>query len=382
MALLKPDPTFHASPARRPPRRPRPSATSSPSTRARTATAPPTRCASSTSTRPRRATAPSSGGWTCPRSATSCTTSAGTPARRALCPWAAHPHVERRYLLIPGLRSSRLHVVDVKGDPHQPKLEKVVEADEIARKAGYSRPHTDPLRPRRDLRQRARRARRRRPRRDLPARPRELLGQERLGAGPRAAGAGLRLLVAHRLRHGRHQRVGDAEHGRGRPDRRAAARQQVRPPARTSGTGRSASTSRPSTSAPSTRWCWSCARPTTRATPTASSAWSRRPPTCRASVFLWRRADDGTVSAKKVISIPAEPAEADQLPPLLQPFGAVPPLVTDIALSVDDSALFVSCWGTGEIKRFDVTDPDNPRETGSVRLGGIVERTAHPAAGR
>ena len=32
----------------------------------------------------------------------------------ALCPWAPHPHVERRYLLVPGLRSSRIHVVDVK----------------------------------------------------------------------------------------------------------------------------------------------------------------------------------------------------------------------------------------------------------------------------
>src|SRR6185503_1015284 len=60
----------------------------------------------------------------------------------ALCPWAAHPHVERRYLLVPGLRSSRIHVLDVKDDPHNPKLVKVIEADEIARKAGYSRPHT------------------------------------------------------------------------------------------------------------------------------------------------------------------------------------------------------------------------------------------------
>ena len=100
-----------------------------------------------------------------------------------------------------------------------------------------------------------------------------------------------------------------------------------------------------------------------------------------ASVFLWTRAEDGTVSAEKVITIPAEPAEADQLPPILQPFGAVPPLITDIALSVDDRALYVSCWGTGELKRFDVSDPRAPRETGSVRLGGIVERAAHPAAG-
>src|SRR5581483_7582186 len=32
----------------------------------------------------------------------------------ALCPSAPHPHVERRYLLVPGLRSSRIHVIDTK----------------------------------------------------------------------------------------------------------------------------------------------------------------------------------------------------------------------------------------------------------------------------
>ena len=61
----------------------------------------------------------------------------------ALCPWAPHPHVERRYLLVPGLRSSNIHIVDVKGDSgKEPKLVKTVSAEEIASKAGYSRPHT------------------------------------------------------------------------------------------------------------------------------------------------------------------------------------------------------------------------------------------------
>ena len=97
-----------------------------------------------------------------------------------------------------------------------------------------------------------------------------------------------------------------------------------------------------------------------------------------ASIWLWYRGDDGSVSAEKVIAIPAEPAEPDLLPPVLQPFGAVPPLITDITLSVDDRYLYVSCWGTGELKRYDVSNPRQPRETGSVRLGGIVERAAHP----
>src|ERR1700691_342034 len=45
----------------------------------------------------------------------------------ALCPYAPHPHVERRYLIVPGLRSSRIHVIDTK---------------DVAERTGYSRPHT------------------------------------------------------------------------------------------------------------------------------------------------------------------------------------------------------------------------------------------------
>jgi methanethiol oxidase len=47
---------------------------------------------------------------------------------------------------------------------------------------------------------------------------------------------------------------------------------------------------------------------------------------------------------------------------------------------VDDRWLYVSCWGTGELKQYDVSDIFNPRETGSVKLGGITRRQSHPAA--
>ena len=60
----------------------------------------------------------------------------------ALCPYAPHPHVERRYLIVPGIRSSRLHVIDTKPDGRSPKLVRVIEADELAARTGYSRPHT------------------------------------------------------------------------------------------------------------------------------------------------------------------------------------------------------------------------------------------------
>lgn len=66
-----------------------------------------------------------------------------------------------------------------------------------------------------------------------------------------------------------------------------------------------------------------------------------------ASVWLWYRHGhngNGAWRVKKVIEIPAEPADAESLPPLLKGFGAVPPLVTDINLSLDDRFLYVSCW--------------------------------------
>jgi len=63
---------------------------------------------------------------------------------------------------------------------------------------------------------------------------------------------------------------------------------------------------------------------------------------------------------------------------MLQGFKAVPPLVTDIDLSLDDRFLYVSCWGTGEMRQYDVSDPFHPKLTGSVHVGGIARRAAHP----
>lgn len=98
------------------------------------------------------------------------------------------------------------------------------------------------------------------------------------------------------------------------------------------------------------------------------------------SIFVWYQGEKtGQWATRKVIEIPAEPAEPAQLPPLLQGFKAVPPLVTDINLSLDDRFLYVSCWGTGELRQYDVSDPFEPKLTGTLPIGGIVRRTAHPS---
>src|SRR5262245_24088303 len=48
---------------------------------------------------------------------------------------------DRRYLIVPGLKSSRIHIIDAK-DPLALKMHKVIEPQEVAKKANLSAPHT------------------------------------------------------------------------------------------------------------------------------------------------------------------------------------------------------------------------------------------------
>src|SRR5829696_1526200 len=298
----------------------------------------------------------------------------------ALCPWAAHPHIERRYLLVPGLRSSRMYIVDTKPDPRNPTIVSTIEPDELIEKTGYSRPHTIHCGPD-GIYVSALGA----PDGGGPGGiflldhenfsvkgaweqdrgPQELaydfwwhLNQGTVITSewgtPNMVESGIQpeLLLSNQYGHKLH--IWDLETRRHVQEIDLGAENQMvlelRP-------------------AHDPRKAYGFVGVVTSTADLSASVW------------LWERNGDGSFKAEKVITIPAEPAETEQLPPALQPFGAVPPLITDIALSVDDKSLVVSCWGTGELKRYDVSDPRNPRETGSVRLGGIVQRAPHPAAG-
>lgn len=96
-----------------------------------------------------------------------------------------------------------------------------------------------------------------------------------------------------------------------------------------------------------------------------------------ASIWTWHK-DGDTWKAEKTIHIPAVALDA-ALPPLLQGFAAVPPVVTDIDLSLDDRFLYVACWGTGEVRQYDVRDPFAPTLAGVIELGGILHRANHPS---
>ena len=47
---------------------------------------------------------------------------------------------DRSHLIVPGFRSSRIHVVNVADDPRRPRIEKVIEPEEIVRATGLTRP--------------------------------------------------------------------------------------------------------------------------------------------------------------------------------------------------------------------------------------------------
>jgi selenium-binding protein 1 len=295
----------------------------------------------------------------------------------ALCPYSAHPHVERRYLVVPGLRSSRIHIVDTKPDPRQPKIVKVIEPKELADRTGYSRPHTLHCGPD-GIYVSALGS----PSGDGPGGifaldhyTFEPLGRWEVDRGPQyfgydfawhlgydAAvtsewgtpnmvedGVNPELLLAGKYGHSLH--FWDLRKRRHLQSVDLGAEQQMvlelRP-------------------AHDPTKAWGFVGVVVSLKDLSSSIW------------LWYR-DKETWAVKKVIEIPAEPADPESLPPLLKGFKAVPPLLTDINLSVDDRHLYASCWGTGEILQYDVSDPFHPKQTGSVRLGGIVKRSSHPA---
>lgn len=50
--------------------------------------------------------------------------------------------MERKYLIVPGVRTSNIHIIDCVTDPRNPSLFKIIEGEEIKEKTNLSAPHT------------------------------------------------------------------------------------------------------------------------------------------------------------------------------------------------------------------------------------------------
>lgn len=294
-----------------------------------------------------------------------------------LCPNAPHPHVERRYLVVPGLRSSRIHILDVKPNPRAPKIVKVIGPEEVAERAGYSRPHTVHCGPEGIYVSALGNADGKAPggtflmdhetftvrgRWEIDRGPQELaydmwwhLGQDTLITSewgtPDMFENGLvpELLLGAKYGHCLHfwdlhkrKHIQTVDFGE-----MHQLIFELRP-----------------------------AHDPTKAYGFVNSVLSLED--LSSSIWVWHR-DAEKWAVTKVINIPAEPADPDRLPPILKGFKAVPPLVTDIDLSMDDRFLYVACWATGDLHQYDVSNPLSPVLTGKVRIGGVAARAGHPA---
>jgi selenium-binding protein 1 len=298
-----------------------------------------------------------------------------------LCPQNPHPHMERRYLIVPGIGSSRIYILDTKANPTQPKIVKVIEPEEFIKKTGYTSPHTIHCGP-----DGVYGSALGSPSGDGPggiflmdAETFELKGPWEKDRGSQQLaydfwwhlghdtmltsewgtpnmvkdGANPELLLAGKYGHKIH--VWDLDKRRHLQELDLGAEQQM------------VLELRPSHDPNKT---FGFAGVVVSLKDLSSSIW------------LWYRDNsgkNGKWAVRKIIEIPAEPAtEPEKLPSFLKDLKAVPPFITDINLSLDDRFLYVSCWATGEFIQYDVSDPFNPKKTGSVHLGGIVRRAAHP----
>jgi selenium-binding protein 1 len=296
--------------------------------------------------------------------------------RSALSPFAPSLSLERRYLVVAGLRSSRLYILDIKPDPRRPRLVKTVTADELTSRTGYTRPYAVCCGPEGVYISALGAG-------DgdgpgglcwLDQQNFEAFGPWEVERGPQWLGGdvgwhvghgvgitsewgppshienGLRLVdlvnrcFGHRLhlwdlhdrRHLQALELGDDY-------QMVLAVRPAHHPARVYG----------------------FAGVVISVQDLSSSVW------------LWYR-EAHRWALRKILAIPAEAADPEGLPPIPSVLQAVPPLLTDLKLSRDDRFLYVSCWGSGELRQYDVSDLWSPRLTGTVRLGGIGHQTAHP----
>jgi selenium-binding protein 1 len=81
------------------------------------------------------------------------------------------------------------------------------------------------------------------------------------------------------------------------------------------------------------------------------------------AIFHWHKAGDKW-EARNIVQVEPIPQDGWPFP--------VPGLITDLVLSLDDRYLYFSNWLHGDIRQYDVSDPAHPKLTGQVWLGGVL----------
>jgi methanethiol oxidase len=267
---------------------------------------------------------------------------------------------DRSHLIVPGFRSSRIHVLNVADDPRRPGIEKVIEPQELVAKTGYTRPHT------------------------VHCMPGDNVVISMLGDRDGGGVGGFAVLDA-----GTFEVKGRWENGGERPPLNYDFWYQPRKNVLVSsefgepnayeqgfdiedvGAGRYGQRLH----------FWDLAERQLTQTidlgehglvplevrclhdPEAESGFVGA--TLSSNIFRWHRAN-GSWAADQVISVDNVELDGWPLP------GGVPGLITDLVISMDDRFLYLSNWLHGDIRQYEISDPTNPRLTGQLWLGGLL----------
>jgi len=267
---------------------------------------------------------------------------------------------DRSHLIVPGFRSSRIHVLNVADDPRRPVIEKVIEPDELIEKTGYTRPHTVHCMPGgnvvismlgdRDgngaggfavldaatfeLRGRWENGGPRPPLNyDFWYQPRKnTLVSSEFGE-PNAFEGGFDPADVEAGRYGRRIHFWNLE------ERRLESSLDL---------GEAGMVPL------EVRWLHD---------PDAESGFVGA--TLSSTIMYFERQNGGW-KAEQVIGVEAVPQAGWPFP--------VPGLITDIVLSMDDHFLYLSNWLHGDLRQYDISDPKAPKLTGRLQLGGVLGR--------
>lgn len=269
---------------------------------------------------------------------------------------SCHGHTARRYLVIPGVASSRIHIVDTI-NPREPKLTKVIEPSEVTGKTKLTAPHTVHCLP--DGRIMI-----------------SMLGNEK-GEGP----GGFLLLDQKFEVAGRWEANVEGMHYN--YDFWYQPRQNVM----VSSEWAAPNTFRPGFKLEDVKagkfgrhlnvWDWKT-RQIKQSIDLGDQGliplevrFHHDPESTHGFVgaalssvmFHWFKEGE-TWKAEKVIEVASQEVKGWPFP--------VPGLITDLVLSLDDRWLYFSNWLHGDVRQYDVSNPAKPKLTGQFWLGGVL----------
>ena len=269
---------------------------------------------------------------------------------------------DRSHLIMPGFRSSRVHVLNVADDPRKPTIEKVIEPEEMIEKTGLTRPHT------------------------VHCMPGDNVVMSMLGDAEGNAAGGFAVLDSKTF-----EIKGRWENGGPHPPMNYDFWYQPRQNALISSEFGEPNAFEPGFDLADVQagrygqrlHFWNLAERTLEQTidlgeqglvpleirflhdPAAEEGFVG----VALSSNVWRFArDNGNWKAAPVIT--TDPVELEGWP------FPVPALITDLVLSMDDKALYFSNWLHGDLRRYDVSDPANPKLTGRLWLGGLLGKAS------